>query len=86
MSSAPIEEQLDAISEQNRRLALEKDELTEQNGELVSRNDELTSRNGELDTKLQRSFPPPVHRRHRHRYLGLPPAYVYSSLCIPQRR
>ena len=46
MSSAPIEEQLDAISEQNRRLALEKDELTEQNGELVSRN-------GELDTKLQ---------------------------------
>ena len=38
MSSAPIEEQLDAISEQNRRLALEKDELTEQNGELVSRN------------------------------------------------
>ena len=33
-------------SEQNRRLALEKDELTEQNGELVSRN-------GELDTKLQ---------------------------------
>ena len=36
MSSAPIEEQLDAISEQNRRLVLENDELTEQNGELVS--------------------------------------------------
>ena len=34
MSSAPIDDQLDALSEQNRRLVLENDELTEQNGEL----------------------------------------------------
>ena len=29
---------------------------------------------------ISRSFPPLVHRRHRHRYLGLPPAY-----CVARR-
>ena len=26
---------------------------------------------------ISRSFPPPVHRCHQHRYLGLPPVYFW---------
>ena len=54
MSSAPpTAEQLDAMRDENRRLALEKDQLTEHNGELVSTNGELDTQLQELTRKLE---------------------------------